>query len=324
MRVRYVNTDEPGLARRRCGRGFVYVYPSGALVRSASVKRRIADLVVPPAWEGVWLCRDAAGHIQAMGRDARRRKQYIYHPHWRALRERTKFDQLAAFGDALPRLRERVERDLRATAPDEAAVLAAAVRVLDRTGIRPGSLSYFHANGSIGLTTLRDRHVAINGARVALEFSAKGGKHATLSLHDRKLAKLLLKCEELPGQRLFRYRCGDDVRELDSATLNAYLREIADASITAKDFRTWIATVRVVEAWLECESGALASSEAARLAAAELGNTPAIARRSYIHPEILRIATERAPTPGERRTAGRDGNGQSGPERLCRCLLGDL
>lgn len=320
MPLRYVDTNEPGLSRRRCGRGFAYLYPSGSVVRDLRVRRRVEDLAVPPAWRRVWLCRDAWGHIQATGRDARHRKQYIYHPEWRAQRDRDKFGQLEEFGAVLERLREHVDRDLRNPSADEGAVLAAAVRLLDSTGIRAGNVSYFNENGTVGLTTLQDRHVAIDGEHVALRFSAKGGRRARLEVDDRKLARLLLKCEDLPGQRLLRYRCGTEIRELDSAHLNEYLRNISGAAITAKDFRTWIATVTVVEAWLGNEE-ALGVGEAAKLAARRLCNTAAITRRSYIHPDILRIATERAPTAAELR-AGADADGRlSGAERLCRRLL---
>jgi DNA topoisomerase-1 len=318
--LRYVNTEEPGHSRRRCGRGFLYLTHDGAVIHDKAIKERLAGLAVPPAWRKVWYCRDAVGHIQAIGIDARGRKQYIYHPAWRLLRDRTKFDQLADFGAVLGDLRQRVDRDLRRNDAKESAVLAAAVRLLDATGIRVGNQEYFQTNGTVGLTTLQDRHVSINGNRVKLRFSAKGGKRAALAIDDRRLARMLLKCEELPGQRLLRYRRGEDIREIDSARLNDYLREITGVSVTAKDFRTWIATVTVVDAWLAAATP-LPIGTAAKQAAAALNNTPAVTRRSYIHPEILRIAAERAPTASERTIGSQARSGLSGPERLCRRLL---
>ncbi|HEU4616815.1 MAG TPA: DNA topoisomerase IB [Gammaproteobacteria bacterium] len=318
--LRYVNTDEPGLRRRRCGGGFVYIDTDGKAVADPEIRRRLAALAVPPAWTDVWLCRDSKGHIQATGRDQRGRKQYVYHPEWREQREQTKYAQLGAFAEALPAIRRRVDADLATGAPDERGVLAAAVRLLDLTGIRVGNTSYFEENGTVGLTTLQDRHAEIVGSRIVLRFKAKSGRQVDTSVASRRVARLLLRCEELEGQRLFRYRSGDDVCELDSIKLNSYLREIAGADVTAKHFRTWIGTVTVVERWLE-RGAPLTIKEAAASAAKRLENTQAVTRRSYIHPGILAIATARAPTAHERAGARRARAQLSGAEALCARLL---
>ncbi len=318
--LRYVNTDEPGLTRRRRGRGFVYIDFEGHVVTASETKARLDALAVPPAWTDVWLCRDHKGHTQATGRDQRGRKQYVYHPEWRARQERSKFDQLRAFAAALPKIRRRVDGDIDGPAPREAAVLAAAVRLLDLTGIRVGNKSYFDANGTVGLTTLQDRHTEIEGGRIGLRFRAKSGRRVETSVQSRRLAALLLRCEELPGQRLFRYRCGDGVAELDSTQLNDYLRAIAGREISAKDFRTWIATVTVVERWLE-RRRPLTIREAAAAAAARLNNTSAVTRRSYIHPDVLATVVSRAPDDAERAAARRGRVRLSGAEALCARLL---
>lgn len=319
--LRYINGDEPGLTRRRCGRGFLYLDDVGEPVRDRAVRRRLTALAVPPAWTDVWLCTDPRGHIQATGRDEKGRKQYIYHPEWRERREHAKYAHLADFAGVLGRMRRRIEEDLALARTDERTVLAAAAQLLDLTGIRIGNRSYFEENGTVGLTTLQSRHATIKGDRIGLKFKAKSGKLVELKLNDRKLARILLRCEELPGQRLFRYRAGETVREIDSARFNDYLREASGADITAKDFRTWIGTVTVVEAWLGTGDRALKIKEATAAAAQRLANTPAITRRSYIHPGILEIVTSRAPTAQELRSARRNGVRLTGPELLSARLL---
>lgn len=321
--LRYVNGDEPGLTRRRCGRGFAYFDDAGRPVRDRAERRRVAALAVPPAWTDVWLCCDPRGHIQATGRDEKGRKQYIYHPEWREQREHSKYTRLAEFARVLGRIRRRIEQDLAVATHDEPAVLAAAAQLLDLTGIRVGNRSYFEENGTVGLTTLQSRHATIKGDRIGLKFKAKSGKLVEMRLNDRRLARILLRCEELPGQRLFRYRCAETVREVDSARFNDYLREIGGADITAKDFRTWIGTVTVVETWIAARDRMLTIKEATTAAAKRLANTPAITRRSYIHPRILEIATSRAPTELELRSARRAGVRLTGAELLCARLLQD-
>jgi DNA topoisomerase I len=320
-RLRYVNGDEPGFTRRRCGRGFVYLDAAGKPVRDRALKRRLTALAVPPAWTQVWFCIDANGHIQATGRDEKGRKQYIYHADWREWRERSKFAQLATFARALAGIRRRIEKDLSCRAPREPAVLAAAAQLLDLTGIRVGNTSYFEENGTVGLTTLQSCHTRIDGDRIGLKFKAKSGRAVAITVSDRKLARVLLRCEELPGQRLFRYQDGDDVKEVDSARFNDYLRAASGAEITAKDFRTWIATVTVVEAWLEMRERPLKIKEATSCAAKRLENTAAVTRRSYIHPGVLEVVTARAPTMEELRAGRRNGARMSGPERVCARLL---
>jgi DNA topoisomerase-1 len=255
-----------------------------------------------------------------MGRDQRGRKQYVYHPEWRERREQTKYAQLAAFGAVLPALRRRVAHDLESSVPDERSVLAAAVRLLDLTGIRIGNTSYFEENGTIGLTTLQDRHAEIIGNTIVLHFKAKSGRQVDTAVASRRVAKLLLRCEELEGQRLFRYRTRDEIRELDAAHLNAYLREVAGVDISAKHFRTWIGTVTVVERWLE-RGVPLTIKDAAASAAKRLENTQAVTRRSYIHPGILAIATSRPPSMQERAAARRPRAQLSGAESVCARLL---
>ncbi len=321
--LRYVNCDEPGLTRRRCGRGFAYFDATGAPVRDPAEKRRVAALAVPPAWTDVWLCIDPRGHIQATGRDEKGRKQYIYHPEWREQQERSKYTRLADFARVLGRIRRRIEQDLAVAKSDEPAVLAAAAQLLDLTGIRVGNRSYFEENGTVGLTTLESRHATIDGARIGLRFKAKSGKLVEMRLSDRRLARILLRCEELPGQRLFRYRSAGTVREVDSARFNDYLREVSGTDITAKDFRTWIGTVTVVETWIAARDRSLTIKEATTAAARRLANTPAITRRSYIHPKILEITTTRAPSELELRSARRAGVRLAGSELLCARLLAD-
>jgi DNA topoisomerase-1 len=319
--LRYVNSDEPGFSRCRCGRGFRYLDVDGESLRDTAVKRRLAALAVPPAWSGVWYCKDPRGHIQATGRDERGRKQYVYHADWREMRDRSKFAQLATFARALTTLRKRIDKDLKSFTAREAAVLAAAAQLLDLTGIRVGNRSYFEENGTVGLTTLQKRHMNIDGDRIGLCFKAKSGRPIKLTVSDRKLARILLRCEELPGQQLFHYRCEDGIRQVDSASFNAYLRTASGADISAKDFRTWIATVTVIETWLESGDRPLKIKEATGTAARRLANTPAVARRSYIHPAILELVTSRPPTETERRSSRRDGVHLSGAELLCARLL---
>lgn len=319
--LRYVNSDEPGFRRRRCGRGFVYLHPGGEALKDRRIRTRLEQLAVPPAWTKVWYCKDARGHIQATGRDERGRKQYVYHADWREIRDRSKFAQLGDFARALAPLRKQVKEDLRSTAPEENAVLAAAAQLLDLTGIRVGNKSYFEQNGTVGLTTLQSRHTEINGERLALRFKAKSGRQTKITVSDRRLARILLRCEELPGQRLFRYRSADGVKEIDSTQFNDYLRKAGKAEISAKAFRTWIGTVAVVEAWLTSEETPLKIKDACAFAARRLANTPAITRKSYIHPDILTVVTTRAPRDAERRIGRRDGAHLSGAERLCAELL---
>ncbi len=292
--LRYVSDATPGITRRRAGRAFSYGGPDGQLVKDPAVLARIKWLAIPPAWTGVWICPDRDGHLQATGRDARGRKQYRYHPDWRLIRDAAKFDRMLAFAQALPRLRARVAEDLARRGLPREKVLATIVRLLEVTLIRVGNQEYARENGSYGLTTMRDRHVDFEGAKLIFEYRGKAGKEHRILLHDRRLARIVRSCQELPGQRLFQYVDEDGQRQaVDSADVNAYLQEITGEPFTAKDFRTWAGSVLASLALSEFESfdsQAAAKRNITRAieqVAAQLGNTVAVCRKSYIHPEIL-------------------------------------
>ncbi|MGH6915490.1 MAG: DNA topoisomerase IB, partial [Geminicoccales bacterium] len=259
-----------------------------------AVLARIRALAVPPAWERVWISPDAAGHLQATGRDARRRKQYRYHPDWRAVRESAKFDRMLAFARALPAIRARVTQDLARRGLSRDKVSATVVRLLEVTLSRVGNREYARANRSYGLTTLRDRHVAFEGATLRFEYRGKGGKPHRISLRDRRLARIVRSCQELPGQHLFQYLDENGERQpVGSVDVNAYLQDITGEPFTAKDFRTWAATVLASLALgelagFETETAARRNvNRAIEQVAAQLRNTPTICRKSYIHPEIV-------------------------------------
>ena len=289
--LRYVSDVRPGIVRVRHGRSFRYIGADGDHVDDLPTLRRIRSLAIPPAWTDVWICPVAHGHIQAVGRDARGRKQYRYHARWRVVRDEAKFDRVIQFGRALPAIRERVEKDLdRAGLPRE-KVLASVVRLLETTLIRVGNAEYARDNGSYGLTTLRTRHVTVEGARLRFEFRGKGGKRHTVDVSDRRLARVVRRCQDLPGHELFQYLDEEGQRQaIDSADVNAYLREIAGEEFTAKDFRTWGGTVLAALALAEpSDEGDTRRRLTAAIAevAARLGNTPAICRKCYIHPDVV-------------------------------------
>jgi len=289
--LRYATDREPGLSRHAQGDGFAYRTAQGKGVKDERTLERIRSLAIPPAWTRVWICRDAAGHLQAVGYDARGRKQYRYHPMWRAEREASKYDHLETFGRLLPAIRKRVASDLRLPGLPREKVIATLVRLLDRTALRVGNERYARDNGSYGLTTLRGRHVKVSGSRVAFSFTGKGGKAQAVSLDDPRLAKLVRRLRDLPGQELFQYV--DDtgaVRDVGSSDVNAYLQEISgDDEVSAKDFRTWTASVLVANmlAGSERPQTRVAMKEAIEIAAKSLGNTPAICRKSYVHPSVM-------------------------------------
>jgi DNA topoisomerase-1 len=292
--LRHVGDDAPGITREKANNGFDYRLPDGALVRDVERLKRIRALAIPPAWTDVWICPDPNGHIQATGRDQRGRKQYRYHPRWREVRDEAKFHKMLVFARVLPAIRARVEEDLRHHGLPRERVLAAIVRLMELTFFRIGNSEYAKENKSYGLTTLRDRHVAIEGSRIHIGFRGKSGKHHESDINDRRLARIIKGCRDLPGYELFQYV--DEAGErhvIDSADVNHYLREITGEEITAKDFRTWAATHLAAEALREFE---LFDSEAKRKkaivdavkkVAQHLGNTPAVCRRCYIHPAIL-------------------------------------
>jgi DNA topoisomerase I len=290
----YVTEGRPGIIRRRVGRGFVYLDAEGRRIRDRQTRARIRALAIPPAWREVWICASPHGHIQAIGRDARGRKQYRYHARWRETRDEAKYERMLAFARALPRIRARVRADLARPGLPRAKVLATVVRLLETTLIRIGNEEYARANGSFGLTTLRARHVAVRGTSVRFHFRGKGGKEHVVDVRDPRLARIVRRCQELPGQELFQYVDADGKRQsVDSADVNDYLREIAGEEFTAKDFRTWAGTVLAALA-LAAMPGFASAREARRSVtraiesvAARLGNTPAISRRCYVHPAVI-------------------------------------
>jgi DNA topoisomerase IB len=292
----YVSDEQPGIRRRRAGKGFSYVDIKGRRIVNETELTRIRALAVPPAYIDVWICANPRGHLQATGRDARKRKQYRYHPQWRSVRDGGKFDRVMAFGDSLPRLRRHVSRDLARTGLPREKVLALVVRLLDDTMIRVGNEGYARDNHSYGLTTLRSRHVRRERGRLRLHFRGKGGLERDIELDDRRLLRVIRRVQQLPGQRLFQYL--DDQGQpqpIDSGMVNDYLREACGDDFTAKDFRTWGGTVQAVRQLAQVplpEKGGERSRRSLLLAAikevaAVLGNTPAVCRASYIHPAVL-------------------------------------
>jgi DNA topoisomerase-1 len=292
--LRYVSDDSPGIRRRLRGKGFTYLDPQGRTVRDAKTLERIRKLAIPPAWTDVWICTQANGHLQATGRDARGRKQYRYHTEWRTVRDETKFGKMTVFGEALPALRARVDEDLSRRGLPREKVLAAVVRLLETTLIRVGNREYMKQNRSFGLTTLRDGHVDIQGSKLRFEFRGKSGKEHSVEIQDRRLARVVKQCRDLPGQTLFQYLDDDGVRQsIRSEDVNTYLREITGQDFTAKDFRTWGGTVLALSALLEigaCDSEKEAGKavvEMVKQVSSSLGNRPAICRKYYIHPLII-------------------------------------
>jgi DNA topoisomerase-1 len=286
--LRHVTDAEPGIRRRRRGRGFSYVR-AGTSTVGQRTRERIEALVIPPAWTDVWICSDESGHLQATGRDARGRKQYRYHDRWRSVRDEAKYDQLVEFGRALPELRAVVDEDLGRTGLPHRKVVALVVSLLDRTLIRVGNDSYRRENGTFGLTTLGSDHVDVTGQRIEFCFIGKGGQEHAVTLEDRRLARAVRACHELGGRELFTYRGtdGSPVR-VDSADCNEYLADVVGAGTTVKGFRTWGATVAVLEALVE-SPGPLGDRDvvaAVDLAAQRLGNTRAVCRRAYVHPML--------------------------------------
>ena len=291
----YVHDDDPGITRIKAATGFDYVDPKGRPVTDAKTLDRIRMLAIPPAYTNVWIARSARGHIQATGRDDRGRKQYRYHELWNAARAQTKFARMAAFGRTLSALRERVEHDLNKRGLPREKVVATVVRLLETTLIRVGNDEYAKENKSFGLTTLRARHLRLHGAEVEFEFKGKSGVQHKTSVHDRRLARVVKSIQELPGQRLFQYLDEDGVRHaVESHDINDYLREATGEHFTAKDFRTWAGTLAAAKA-LSMYPAPQTEREAkktvtlcVKATAGLLGNTPAVCRSAYIHPEVLR------------------------------------
>ncbi len=292
--LRYITDDRPGVRRRRAGKGFTYIGPDGKRITDADRIAWFKGLAIPPAWTGVWISPIKRGHIQATGRDTRGRKQYRYHPRWREVRDEVKYGRSIEFARALPKIRRRTDRDLRRRGLPREKVLALVVRLLEATLIRVGSDEYARENRSYGLSTMRSRHVEVEGAEIRFAFRGKGGKDHEIDVRDRRLARLVKAVQELPGQELFQYLDADGRRQdVSSDDVNEYLREITGEPFTAKDFRTWAGTVAASLAlteFLEVDDEAgrkKAIVDAIERVAEQLGNTPAVCRACYVHPEVL-------------------------------------
>lgn len=293
--LQYVTDDSPGIRRQRRGKNkFVYTGVDGKLIQDRTEIKRIESLAIPPAYENVWICPVANGHLQATGRDAKGRKQYRYHPLWRTVRDQTKFTRMIVFSQSLPTIRQRIEQDLSLSGLPKQKVLAAVVRLMELTRIRVGNEEYARSNQSYGLTTMQDEHVDIKGAKIRFCFRGKSGVEHDIELNDRRLAKVVKRCQDLPGQDLFQYIDEDgEYQTISSGDVNDYLRAITNQDFTAKDFRTWAGTVLAATHLAEME---LATSQTAakknitqvvKMVASHLGNRPATCRKYYVHPAIL-------------------------------------
>ena len=290
----YVSDEEPGIRRRKAGKGFAYKGPNGEPVKDEATLKRIRSLAIPPAYADVWICAKPNGHIQATGRDAKGRKQYRYHPAFREVRESAKYEHMMAFAAALPAIRAKLAEHMALRGLPREKVLATVVHLLENTLIRVGNDDYVKQNKSYGLTTLRNRHVTVEGAELRFQFKGKSGKTWNLQIKDRRVARIVRACQDLPGQELFQYVDEEGKRrDVTSADVNAYLREITGRDITAKDFRTWAGTVLAalaLQAFETFDSEAKAKKNvraAIERVASRLGNTPTICRKCYIHPEVL-------------------------------------
>lgn len=290
----YVTDTDPGIQRQRVGEEFCYISVNGKRIKSAAELSRIKALIIPPAWTDVWICPLPHGHLQATGRDAKGRKQYRYHAHWRMVRSQTKFNRMIAFGEALPKIRKRTEEDLMLAGLPREKVLATVVRLLEITKIRVGNEEYAQTNESFGLTTMRDRHVDISGAKLQFKFRGKSGVEHEIELSDRRLAKIVKRCQDIPGQELFQYLDEDGQRQpVGSGDVNAYLHDITGLDFTAKDFRTWSGTALAAQELNELglsESQTEAKknvTQAIKDVAQHLGNRPATCRKYYVHPAVV-------------------------------------
>jgi DNA topoisomerase I len=308
--LRYVSDERPGYTRRAKGKHFRYFDTEGKPICDEQRLLRVQRLAIPPAWTNVWICPSPNGHIQATGRDARGRKQYRYQERWREVRDENKFDRLGQFAKTLPKIRRRVAQDLKLSGLPRRKVLATIVRLLERTFIRVGNEEYARDNKSFGLTTFKNRHVKVKGAQVRFQFRGKSGRHHEVDITDRRVAKVIAKCQDLPGQDLFQYVDEDgEVQNVTSQDVNEYLRQIAGEDFTAKDFRTWGGTVLAALALsrqkeFQTKKQGKSNIKTAISAVAELlGNTPAVCRKCYVHPVIVEAYLSRT------RIAGLNGNG---------------
>ncbi len=292
--LRYVSDIKPGIQRKPWRKAFRYFDSEGAIVRDAEILARIKSLVIPPAWTAVWICPSPTGHLQATGRDAKGKKQSRYHPRWREVRDETKYERMILFGSTLPTIRERVEHDLLVPGLPRAKLLATIVRLMEITLIRVGNEEYARQNRSYGLTTMRNRHVDVDGSTVTFNFQGKSGIKHTIDVSDRRIARVVRRCQDIPGYELFQYidKCGQH-HSIDSADVNDYLREISGQEFTAKDFRTWAGSVLACKFLYELEafdSEAQAKRnviQAIKFVAARLGNTPSVCRKCYVHPVVM-------------------------------------
>ena len=311
----YASDEEPGITRRRAGRGWTYTGPDGKTITDRKELRRIKTLAVPPAWTNVWISPSPRGHIQATGRDARKRKQYRYHAAWREVRDRTKYDRMIAFGEALPKIRKRIREDLSKPGLPREKVLATIVRLIDLTYMRVGNTRYAKQNRSFGLTTMLGRHVDVTGSMMRFEFKGKSGKTHAVDLRDPRLARIVKRCQEIPGQQLFQYVDENgEHHPVNSEDVNAYVRECAGQDFTAKDFRTWAGTVLALselrgrepaETQREVRSTINAAIEAV---AGALGNTVAVCRACYVHPAVVDAYEKGALATLPRRRARKNGS----------------
>jgi DNA topoisomerase-1 len=295
----YVTDDRPGISRRRNGAAFQYIDPSGKVIRDPEELQRIKSLAIPPAWREVWICPIGNGHLQATGRDAKGRKQHRYHPRWREVRDENKYGRILAFAKALPLIRQRVDNDLRRPGLPRDKILATVVRLLETSHIRVGNEEYARQNKSFGLATLRTRHVNVSGSTISFQFRGKSGVEHALDINDRRLAKIIKRCQDLPGYELFQYIDDDgERRTIDSTDVNEYIRQIAGEEFSTKDFRTWAGTVLAARALQEFQSAASDAEskrnivQAIESVAKKLGNTKAVCRKCYIHPAVIQSYTD--------------------------------
>lgn len=294
-RLVYVSGNEPGIIRRSRGKGFAYLFGNKSL-KEQKIIQRIKRLAIPPSWSNVWICPDENGHIQATGTDLRGRKQYRYHPQWSRLRNETKFHHLYEFGKMLPSLRARLEADMALTELNERKVIATVIRVMEKTYIRIGSNEYEKMYGSYGLTTLKDKHLQVKGDKIQFVFKGKKGVEHHISLRNKKLARVLKACQDIPGKELFQYydRQGHR-RSIDSGMVNGYIKEASDGDFTAKDFRTWAGSLEVLHAFRELGEAATVTEgrkkviEAIDRVSRQLGNTRSVCRKYYIHPGLVQL-----------------------------------
>jgi DNA topoisomerase-1 len=299
----YVNDNSEGILRKGSGKKFSYFY-KGNKITDENILRRIKALVIPPAWKSVWICHDENGHIQATGRDLRNRKQYRYHSEWNSMRNDKKFEKLMEFGRVLPQLRKQIEKDMNIPQLTQEKVISAVIGLMERTYIRIGNSIYEKENGSYGLTTLKDKHVSINGASMKLSFTGKKGIRHSISLHNKKLARIIKQCRDIPGKELFQYYDENgQTHVIDSGKVNSYIRQLTEGDFTAKDFRTWAGSLNILRAFREIGSSEKKSEIKKNIVTAidyvskKLGNTRSVCKKYYIHPLLISLYEENCLMP---------------------------